>query len=202
VYLFRQSSANNRWTRFFLAGTTMRHRPNGWFSQTIRANVSANYQDYDYEADPRTTRSTIFRRLTLGDTLNFEISARVYLNTSGSFRIEEFGRLFWESFEQERSDETRSTNAAFEVGYHFTPGLRAGAGALWDRRRGKRFPDSVRKMTEVFQDLESYGPTLSVERAANRGFYFSVQARVLRQFQLRRDDRWLTLGEAVGGIRW
>jgi hypothetical protein len=202
VYLFRQSSANNRWTRFFLAGTTMRHRPNSWFAQTIRADVSANYQDYDYESDPRTTRSTVFRRLTLGDTLSFEMSRRVYLNTSGGYQIEEFGRLFWQSFEQERSDETRSINAVFEVGYRLTPKLRAGAGALWNRRRGTRFPDSVRKTTEVFQDLESYGPTLSVERAAPRGFYLSVHARFLRQLQLHREDRGLTLGEAVGGIRW
>lgn len=202
VYLFRQSSANNRWTRFFLAGSTIYHRPNDWFTQTVRANVSANYQDYDYETDPREARSTVFRRFTIGDTLSFRVTDRVGFNTSVGHQIEEFGRLFWESFEEERSDETRSSSAAIVIMYRFTPTYRAGVGALWDRRRGERFPDGANNTVQVFQDIESYGPTFSLERSAIRGFFLSVHARVIRQFQLRREDRWLSLGEATGGIRW
>jgi hypothetical protein len=202
VYLFRQSSANNRWTRFFLAGSTMQHRPNEWFMQTLQATVSANYQDYDFETDPRQSRSTVFRRVTLGDSLNFRISERAVFNTGVGYQIEEFGRLFWDSFEEERSDETRSYKVTGELSYRMAPRLRTGVGALWDRRRGKRFPDGTHKTTEVFQDVESYGPTMSLEGTAKQGFYLSVRARYVRQFQLGRDSRWLALGEAVGGIRW
>ncbi len=202
VYLFRQSSANNRWTRFFLAGSTVKHRPSDWFMQTLRVNVSANYQDYDYDFDPRTARSTVYRRITFGDTLSLMISERWALTGSAGYGIEEFGRLFWDSFEEERSDETRSSSALAELNYRFTGYLRAGAGGIWDQRRGKRFPDNTRAEEEIFLNLKSYGPTASLEYRPPKGFYLSVRTRVLRQFQLERDDRWLSLGEAVGGITW
>ncbi len=202
VYLFRQSSANNRWARFFLAGSTIRHRPNAWFEQTLRVNVSANYQDYDYETDPRTARSTVFRRLTIGDTLSFYLLPRLQLSSHIGYQIEEFGRLFWDSFEEERSDETRSSNVALEMAYRIMPALEAGAGGLWEQRRGRRFPDDSRASEEIFLDLQTYGPMAFVEYAPGDGVFFSVHTRVLRQLQLDRDDRWLTLGEAIGGFRW
>ena len=202
VYLFSESSANNRWTRFFLAGSTLRHRPGGWFQQTMRVNVSANYQDYDFELDPNSTRSTVFRRITLGDTVSLGLTPRLHLNSHVGYQVEEFGRLFWDSFEEERSDETHSSNVTLELAYQFTSTVRAGAGGIWDKRRGKRFPDLTRQTEEVFQDLESYGPTFFAERKSAKGIFLSVRGRILRQFQLDRNDRWLTLGEASGGFRW
>ncbi len=202
VYLFRQSSANNRWTRFFLVGSVVKHRPSHWFMQTLRVNISANYQDYDYDTDPRTARSTVYRKVAFGDTLTLRISERWSLNGSAGYGIEEFGRLFWDSFEEERSDETRSSNAIAELNCRFTSYLQAGAGGIWDQRRGKRFPDDKQAAEEVFLNLRSYGPTASLEYRPAKGFYLSVRTRILRQFQLEHDDRWLTLGEAMGGIAW
>jgi hypothetical protein len=202
VYLFSQSSANNRWSRLFRLDSDLRHRATDWFSQTLSVSLSANYQDYDYDTDPRTARSTVFRRIVFGDTISIRLTTRLSVNSHVGYGIEEFGRLFWDSFQEERSDETRSSNAMAEVSCRLAKSLRAGAGGLWDQRKGKRFPDSKRAAEDIFLNLKSYGPSASLEYRPAKGFFLSVHARVLRQLQLDRKDRWLTLGDAVGGIQW
>jgi hypothetical protein len=203
VYIFSQSSANNRWTRLFLFGSTVHHRPLAGFDQTMSASVSANYQDYDFDTDPLTTRSTVHRRVVLGDSLTFALSDHFGVSGKMTYQQEEFGRLFWTSFSEERSDETRSVTASVMLLVRLTDTVQAGSGALWDSRRGERFPGTSVKTTQlVFQDLRSYGPILSVERSGSRGLFLKLNARVLRQFQLDENPRWISLGEMVGGVRW
>jgi len=202
VYLFRQNSANNRWSRFFLLGTALRHRPARAFQQTFRASVSATYHDYDFETDPRTARSTVYRRLVLSD------SAAVRLTDQWSFvgrlgwQEEEFGRLYWDAFEEERSDRIRSLSGALEIVLELRSSFLAGAGALWDSRLGERFPESDGGAITIFQDLRSYGPTLRLAYLARKSLTFSLQSRALRQSQLEREDRWILSGEAMGGVTW
>ena len=202
VYLFRQNSANNRWSRYLLLGAVMRHRPARDFLQTFRASVSATYHDYDFETDPRTTRSTVYRRLVLSDSAALRITDRWSLVGRLGWQEEEFGRLYWSTFEEERSDHIRSLTSAFEAVLSLRSSLRAAAGALWDSRLGKRFPEASDGDVTIFQDLQSYGPTLRLEYARAGRFTFSLQSRALRQFQLNRDDRWIVSGEATGGFRW
>ena len=202
VYIFSQRSANNRWSRFFLAGSTLHHRPSSLFEQIARWNVSADYQDYDFETDPVSTRSTVHRRLILADSLTCRIAARLTWAGSASWQIEEFGKLFWGSFEEEKSDETRSLTAAADVLYQAGRDFRAGAGGWWDSRKGRRFAADSKGQDQVFLDLRSYGPTFRFEYAVREGLRFTAQGRALRQFQLNRDDRWIVMGEIVGVLRW
>ena len=202
VYIYRQSSANNRWARFFLAGSTLHHRPAHAFEQMVRWNVSADYQDYDFETDPVSTRSTVHRRLTLADSLTYRVGSRVTVAGLASWQIEEFGQLFWDSFEEEKSDETRSLTAAAEVILEVGRAFRAGGGGLWDSRKGRRFAAAGKGQDQVFLDLRSYGPTFRFEYAAGRGLHLTAQGRALRQFQLNRDDRWIVMGEITGVLRW
>ena len=202
VYIFRQSSANNRWTRFFLLGSMMHHRPSAAFDQRLRWNVSANYQAYDYETDPYTTRSTVHRRLAFADSATFRAGSRVTLSGMASWQIEEFGRLFWDSFEEEKSDETQSLSVSAQVLMHIRRSLRAGAGGLWDSRKGRRFATETKKADFIFQDLKAYGPTFMLEYSAGKRLRFLANGRALRQFQLNRDDRWIASGEVAGVFKW
>jgi hypothetical protein len=203
VYIFRQSSANNRWTRLFLLGSSIRHRPTQTFEQTVTASVSANYQAYDYDLDPRTSRSTVHRRVLLGDSVGFDLMSRFGLSGKVLWQQEEFGRLFWSSFTEERSDQTRSVTASLEMIMNVTRSLQAGTGVLWDSRRGERFPGtSTRTAQLVFQDVRTYGPMVTLRKTGYRGLFLDMNARVLRQFQLEHKTRWVTLGEMVGGFRW
>lgn len=202
VYIYRQSSANNRWSRFFLAGSSIQHRPSAVFGHALRVNVSANYQAYDFDTDPQTARSTIHRRFIIGDSLAWTAAPRLLLSGRIDWQREEFGRLFWESFEAERSDETRSLTVAAQFRYRIAQTVHAGAGALWDTRIGERFPAVEGQPRIVFQDLESYGPLFMLERTAVRGVFINLHGRALRQFQLARDPRWIVTGEMTGGLRW
>lgn len=202
VYIFKQSSANNRWTRSFLLGSTMHHRPSSVFDHRLRWNVSANYQAYDYETDPFSIRSTVHRRLVLADSATVRAGSRITLSGMAGWQIEEFGRLIWDSFEEEKSDETRSWTAAAQVIGRIGRSLRTGAGGLWDSRKGRRFASESKSQDFVFQDLKSYGPTFMLEFAAEKRLRFAANGRALRQFQLGRDDRWITTGEVVGVFQW
>jgi hypothetical protein len=201
VYVYRQSSANNRWARFFLAGSTLHHRPSSVFEQTVRWNVSADYQDYDFETDPASTRSTVHRRLTFDDSLTCHLASRFTVSALAGWQIEEFGRLFWESFEEEKSDETRSLTAAADLFYQPARAFRISGGALWDSRKGRRF-GAAKGGEQVFLDLRSYGPTFRLEYAARGGFRLRAQGRALRQFQLESQNRWIIMGEIVGVLKW
>jgi len=203
VYIFKQNSANNRWTRLFLLGSSVHHRPTQRFDQTVTASVSANYQVYDFDLDPRTARSTAHRRVVLGDSLNLDLSNSFGLNGKMLWQQEEFGRLFWSSFSEERSDQTKSVTASLEFVVHLTRSFLTGAGAMWDSRRGTRFPNTTATTSQlVFQDLRSYGPVLNVQKTGATGLFLTMDARLLRQFQLDQKTRWVSLGEMVGGIRW
>jgi hypothetical protein len=202
VYIFHQSSANNRWARLFQAGSTIVHRPSDEFQQVARLTVSANYQDYDFDADIRTSRSTVYRRVALADSAALRLVPRLRVIAMLSWQMEEFGRLFWDSFEEERSDETRSLSASLGTVWRMTRTLEAGVGGVWDSRRGVRYPSGAATERIVFQNLRSYGPTVLVERKVGSGVFLLLNARALRQFQLERADRWLVTGELAGGFRW
>jgi hypothetical protein len=202
VYIFRQSSANNRWTRFFLLGSTIYHRPTPVFDHRLRWNVSANYQAYDYETDPYTTRSTVHRRLLLADSATVRAGSRVTLSGMAGWQIEEFGRLFWDSFEEEKSDETKSLTASAQIILRIGRNLRTAAGGLWDSRKGRRFATETKSTNYIFQDLKSYGPTFMIDCGAGKRLRLTANARALRQFQLDRADRWIVTGEIIGAFKW
>jgi len=202
VYIFKQNSANNRWTRFFLLGSIIRHSPSRVFQQTARWTVSSDYQDYDFDTDPLRTRSSVHRRLILSDSLALHVCPRLTWSTLVTWQLEEFGRLYWDSFEEEKSDETGSLTIATEYLVNLTVPWRIGAGYLWDSRKGERYTGANMSEKMVFQNLKSYGPTVRLEYTKKQGIFFNLSGRALRQFQLARDDRWLITGEAMGGFRW
>lgn len=200
VYLFRQKSANNRWTRYVGLSAKIIHQPARSFHQTVNVVVSANYTDYDFEQDARVTRSNVFRRLSAGDSLEVKLNSAWRLRARLQGQIEEFGRLFWDSFAEERSDETRSANTAFEIAHLVVRNTWVGAGGMWDSRRSVRFPTSISAQRDVVQDYQAYGPTWFVERIPARGLSARIHARHVRQFRLDKADRWLFIGE--GALAW
>jgi hypothetical protein len=197
VYIFRQKSANNRWTRYVGLGARILHQPSPRVQHTVRTLISSNFTDYDFEDEARLTRSNIFRRILAMDSINWNVGAAWTVRTRAQGQIEEFGRLFWERFEEERSDETRSANLALEVARGIGKGIWLGGGALWDSRHSVRFPTTTNSAREVAQDYRAYGPTWFVERKPGRGLFLRIFARHLRQFRLDKEDRWLFTGEGV-----
>jgi hypothetical protein len=202
VYILADKSSNNRWTRLFLLGSRIRHQPVPFLLQEFRFIVSANYQAYDFEFNPRTIRSTVFRRFIASDSVNVSMTDKISLNAVLGYQIEELGRLFWEEFEEARSDETRSWNLAAILNRKMTRSMSLGGGYMWNRRIGDQFANSDEGLRERFQDLNSYGPILSISHQPATGFFLSGSGRALQQFELNQNARWIISGIITGGIRW
>ena len=202
VYIFEESSANNRWTRLFLLGSRVRHQPSKMFMQEFKFTVSANYQAYDFEFNPKATRSTVFRRFIAGDSVVVHFTDALWIDSEFTFQIEELGRLYWEVFEEARSDETKSWYLAAAVNRRLTGNFAAGAGYLWNRRYGDQFTNSENSLRERFQDLNSYGPLFNFRYLPESGFFLFGSGRALQQFELDQEARWIISGTITGGIRW
>ena len=103
-----------------------------------------------------------------------------------TWKREELGRLFWREFQEERSDEVTSVYSRLEFPWQIGRRTTLVVGGLWNHRRGIRFSGGDFNQTEVFQDLQTYGPLW----------------KVVRQLELGRDDRWLIMGDIGVSIKW
>lgn len=202
VYIYSQYSANNRWTRYLTLRANIAHRPTNNFVHFLRAEISANYIDYDFEQSPRLSKSNIFRQLVLRDSVEWSLSRMIYSRLRGQGSLDEFGRLFWNSFEEELSDKTHALGVTAEIGFHVGWQMSLGAGGLWDSRKSVRYPSAADAASEVSQDYQAYGPVWFAERTANSGLVLRVRGRHLRQFRLDKADRWLFTGEGVVSWVW
>ena len=202
VYVFRERSANNRWTRLFLLASRLHHQPSLGFKQTFMFEITANYQAFDFEQDPRQVRSTVFRKLRAGDSLAVALTRTVSVVVQLTWKREELGRLFWREFQEERSDEVTSVYSRLEFPWQIGRRTTVVVGALWNHRRGIRFPGGDFNQTEVFQDLQTYGPLWKFQHGLNSPLTINAGGQVVRQLELGRDDRWLVMGDIGVSIKW
>ncbi|MFH1012033.1 MAG: hypothetical protein V1784_12475 [bacterium] len=202
VYLFKERSANNRWTRLLLLSSRLHHRPSRTIRQTFAFEVSANYQAFDYEFDPRQVRSTVFRKLQLGDSLAVEWTRWLAMVLRVTYQREELGRLFWHEFQEERSDEVTAVYSSIEFPCRIRRQTLLIFGGRFDHRRGIRFPTADFEQKEVFQDLQTYGPTWGLRHNIRTTVTINGAGQFLRQLELGREDRWLVMGEIGVSFRW
>lgn len=199
VYIFSKNSANNRWTRLFLLTTRFIHTPSDIVAHIPEFRISANYQAYDFETNPQQVRSTVFRRLTIGDSLAIRVHEKWMLSVSCDLSREELGRLYWAEFEEERSDQTDVVNAALEGARSFGPLSTAALGIAYSRRAGDRY-DQLTGATRV-QELESWGPTARV-LISKAHWFCQGSGQWVMQNELGRADRDFISGALTAGRAW
>ncbi len=202
VYLRGSYSANNRWTRLFLLGSTMQYQPVASLRQTLRAMLTATYHDYDFDLNDRSQRSTVHRRLSLGDSARYSLSRNWTAVLAAGISVEEFGRLFWDSFEEQRTDAGHSHSAMAIMERRIWRRWLTGAGGLWDSRENARFSDDGTDAREVYLQIRNYGPLAVIRYLGKSRFNVSIRGQAVRQFQLDRDSRWIVSGEASAGWTW
>jgi hypothetical protein len=202
VYLFAERSANNRWTRLFLLSSKLRHYPAEKLQQTFAFEISANYQAFDYEFNPRQVRSTVFRKLQAGDSLEIILTRTLSATAYLVWQHEELGRLFWHEFQEQRSDKVTTVYSCLEFPWYLGHRTRIALGGLWNHRHGIRFAGNDLEKEEVFQDLQTYGPMWTFQRGFGTNFVIDAQGQVVRQLELEREDRWLVMGEIGVSIKW
>jgi len=133
VYLKSERSGDNRWNRVFRLTPAVEWRcpRHGWRNMAA-FEILANYTIYDFDdISTGEMRSNVLRRWSATDTLRVPWTTEWTSELSVRYDIEDRGRMLWEEFTQELSDETHAlylagaveksiwTRVAFAVGYRF-----------------------------------------------------------------------------------
>jgi hypothetical protein len=99
TYILRQQSANNNWNRIYRVESSV-HYHYGKYRNTLRTEVLANYTAYDFDRLFEKTRSFIFRRYSISDSLVVPIVTRVYGGVYVRLELEDRGNFYKDIFAQ------------------------------------------------------------------------------------------------------
>jgi len=199
VYIFASNSANNRWTRLFLLTTRFAHVPSRHVLHMPEFRISANYQAYDFELNPRQVRSTAFRRVSIGDSLAVQANAKWSVALRGEVAREELGRLYWQDFAEERSDRTDVLISALQLIRELPANSNAALGVAYSARRGDRF--EAGGQPQKAQDLKSWGPLARVNWKS-QAWFVTGGAQWVMQSELGRENRTFISGTLTAGRTW
>jgi len=199
VYIYSRNSANNRWTRLLLLTTRFVHRPNQNVLHIPEFRISANYQAYDFELNPRQVRSTVFRRVAIGDSITFQVQDRWTFVLRGEVSREELGRLFWEQFEEERSDQTDVVSSSCMIMRTLSKTSNIGFGVAYGHRMSDRF-EAEGDPRRVL-DIESWGPITKLSWLS-QAWFVNTTGQFVMQSELIRNDRDYLSGSLTAGRTW
>ena len=99
MYIFEEQSANNSWTRIYRLGAAVRYKFRK-FRNLLQTYVLANYTVYDYDELLDETRSFVFRKYVISDSLNIPIFREISLGFYGRLEFEDRGAFFAYNFTQ------------------------------------------------------------------------------------------------------
>ncbi len=99
IYIFEEQSANNNWNRIYRLGGAVRYRLNR-FKNLLRTYILANYTVYDYDQLLDETRSFVFRKYVISDSLHLPLSHELAIGAYGRLELEDRGTFFEQNFTQ------------------------------------------------------------------------------------------------------
>jgi len=117
VYIFGERSADNNWNRIFRLRPGIHFRPGDRFRFSQVFEVLANYVDYDFNDEFSLTKSFVFRKFAMDDSLRLQITDRTRLRLDYRLQLEENGQLNWDEW-SERVLATRQ-NQWLHVHWHY-----------------------------------------------------------------------------------
>ena len=100
VYIFGERSADNNWNRIFLLRPSIEYQPEKRFRLHQEFEVLANYVDYDFEDTNLQTRSFVFRKFAMTDSLFWQLSSHTSLLFDYRLQLEENGQLYWDAWSE------------------------------------------------------------------------------------------------------
>ncbi len=163
VYIFGERSANNNWMRIFRLFPQLIYQPNNKFSLTHDLEVLANYVDYDFEFGSSSVdlKSFVFRKFSLTQEINAQITKHTSIFLSHRIELEENGKLDWqrwiEFLQMSRETYWLRTNLNFHAKEHiiFAPGF------LYSRRveKNQSYSSLSSDLGGKTGTMVSYGPT-------------------------------------------
>jgi len=117
VYIFGERSADNNWNRIFLLRPIIYYHPAERFRLKQSFEVLANYVDYDFEDKSVLTKSFVFRKFSVDDSLQYSIAPGTTFLFDYRLQLEENGQLSWEEWTEKVLLSRRNQWLHFFVNY-------------------------------------------------------------------------------------
>jgi hypothetical protein len=167
VYIFGERSADNNWNRI------LRLRPGLYYTptRTLRLyqsfEVLANYVDYDFDSAQQSTKSYVFRKFSMDDSLRWQFADRTSWALDYRLQLEENGQLYWQKWSERVLTTRRShwfqarLHHSNRAGLSLSPGFTVYLREEWRHDQNEHGVE-IKKSAGTFC---SYGPMLRVTYA-------------------------------------
>lgn len=202
VYIFGERSADNNWNRIFMLRPSIVYRPVERFKIHQAFEVLANYVDYDFEDTNVQTRSFVFRKFAMTDSLFYRLTPRTSLLFDYRLQLEENGQLYWDQWSEkiivDRSKQWAHIYWRYEIGGQFqlNPGYTVYSRNEW------RYMEIVRgaQRREKAGTYISHGPVLRLRYAPSPKIYAVINATRYKVEFSGQEDSFINNIEV--DVRW
>ncbi len=157
LYIFREQSINNHWNRIIKLEPSVQYRGKT-INNHFATSVIANYTDYDFDKLSLQTRSFLFRKYTLSDSISYNFTDRSAVSVRGRLEIEEKGNFFKSRFAQNRIQTYQTAYLTAYLSQRFLKRFIAQIGYAHFKRSEWRFVPIRRKTRE----LSNNGPFIRI----------------------------------------
>lgn len=102
VYLSGEKSGDNQWTRTYRLKPSLGYRASDRLNFAQSYELSADYRSFDFDAllNPDRRKSTISRRVSVTNSVQWKLTDRVSANMGYTFTDEDYGTLYEENSRQ------------------------------------------------------------------------------------------------------
>ncbi len=206
VHLNSQRSADNRWNRVFSLKPSVIWSPGKGWRNSTSVDLLANYSVYDFEfSDSGAIRSNVLRRWSVADTIRAPIHRNWRLEIAGRLDLEDRGRIHWEKFVQEVSDESRAYYASFVLERSFWGLLKFRSGYAYQNRQDDQLAQNLEGERERIRirDYRAQGPTVSITSMGKTKLRIMVEGRFLHVEDSRQEHPYrLDSFQMLLAYRW
>ena len=188
-YIFGQQSANNNWNRIYRI-QAMVHYNYSKFRNTFRTEVLANFTAYDFDYLFDNTRSFIFRRYSVSDSMMVPLLDQVYAGVYVRLELEDRGDFYKDLFAQNIVESSQILYYDYflrKVGL-FNLNLEIGF-AVYHRKNWRHLAVAVET-----SDIRRVSPYLRLVYPLGRNLQFSSQIAQNYLVDLGREKNQYTYG--------
>ncbi|MBN1560212.1 hypothetical protein JW998_08175 [candidate division KSB1 bacterium] len=202
VYIFGERSADNNWNRIFLLRPIIDYTPADFLRLHQSFEVLANYVDYDFEDSNVQTRSFVFRKFAMTDSLECKLLPNASFYIDYRLQMEENGQLDWEHWAQNIVAQRTNQWFHFFIKYRMRRYLHLSPGFSIYKRDEWRFTE-IAGQPQTKQKAGTYrsrGPTLTVHYVTTGNLSLFVDATRYRVSVTGQKDYYVNNIDL--GLRW
>ena len=178
VYIFGERSADNNWNRIFSLNPRLEFTPNKNFRLKQSFEVLANYVDYDFEDQSVLTKSFVFRKFAVEDSVLWRVSLKSMISVGYRLELEENGQLSWDDWTERVLITRRSQwfrvlwNYSILQKFTLAPGFSVYSRNEW-RHNNDQFGVEV---IEKADNYSSYGPIFRLYYLPSQKLQLTINA--------------------------